>query len=485
MAALQGVSTWDVHVGYLPPARWEELESSDERARRFAGGHEKRPPITCETVRWESLGLTPRWVGDDTSAAVAAIEPSLFANRGADEWRRFRAGTAKRGELGLAISMVGAPEEPELVRVGGPAASVYLPGSAAGFASVGGPRIALATPPTPVERLGPADRDLALRLADARDPTLPWWSLSLHGSEVHMGGGGASQVLSPIGVLWPLLVSDAGEVVAAVWTSPDEDLRHYIVPWLPAWTPMLEWLARRAIPEHVPSAARRIHDKIGDEHELQTSAEVSLRADLAQLDHEYEARRADLVQRLNHARAEADGVRLDLLFGTGRALEMAVSRVLRDAGLDVTSLDQALGRSASADLLVTHAGRHWLVEVKSAAGNAGERLVATAKKHLETWPEVRPDVHVEGIVLILNHQSATHPLDRSPEAYSRPEFVRSLTVQVVTTLQLHDAWRRADHDAIRRLMLGEATVDEAHPSTPSSRPIQRSNKSAWWRRSSR
>jgi len=105
MDSAGSASSWDVHIGYLPPHRWDDLVDRDEHARRVVGGHEVRPTITSEPIAWEPLGLTPRWIGEDSSGAVVAIEPSMFANRGADEWRRFRAGTAKRGELALAISM--------------------------------------------------------------------------------------------------------------------------------------------------------------------------------------------------------------------------------------------------------------------------------------------------------------------------------------------------------------------------------------------
>jgi hypothetical protein len=484
MDSAGGASSLDVHIGHFPPQRWDDLEDRDEHARRVVSGHEVRPTITSEPIAWEPLGLTPRWIGEDSSGAVAAIEPSLLANRGANEWRRFLAGTAKRDELALAISMIGSPDEPEIVQLGGPSASVSLPGAALGFASVGGPRIALAVPPKPAEDLGPADRDLALRLADTRDPALHWWSLHLSGSEVHFGGG-SSQIVSPTGSLWPLLVSAAGEVVAAVWTSPDKSVRHYIVPWLPTWTPLLDWLAQRAILEFVPTAARRVRARVGDETELQTADEAAAHAALAQLDEDYRVRRDDLEQSLRDARAAADDLRHDLLFGSGMELEAAVSRVLSDVGFDVTHLDELLGRTASADLLVVQSDRRRLVEVKSASGNASERLVDAAKKHLATWPELRPDIEVEGILLIVNHQATAHPLDRSAEVYSRPEFVRSLTVPVMTTLQLYHAWRQNDFDAIRE------TVFEDTPKSRSAsdgRPIptpphpQAGRARRWWRR---
>jgi hypothetical protein len=42
------------------------------------GGHEVRPGLTSEPVAWENLHMKPRWIGDDSSGAGAAIEPSLI-----------------------------------------------------------------------------------------------------------------------------------------------------------------------------------------------------------------------------------------------------------------------------------------------------------------------------------------------------------------------------------------------------------------------
>jgi hypothetical protein len=123
---------------------------------------------------------------------------------------------------------------------------------------------------------------------------------------------GASQIIDPTGSLSRLLISAAGEVVAAVWTSPDEGIRHYIIPWLPAWTPLLEWLGQQAIPEFVPTAVRRIHAKTGEDPGLQTTAEASAHAALAELEQEYRVRRDDLMQRLDEAHAAADDLRQDL-----------------------------------------------------------------------------------------------------------------------------------------------------------------------------
>jgi hypothetical protein len=402
--------------------------------------------------------MVPRWIGDDSSGAVATIEPSVYHDRGADEWRRFVAGAQRRGEVALAISMIGQPRDPSVVRftgLTGPSESVTLPGAAMGFGSVGGSRIALAAPPAPAEDLERADRDLALRLVNTRDLALDWWSLHLSGAVVAPGGGGPSRVLGPTGSLLPLLVSPVGEVVAAVWSPPDGSIRHYIIPWLPEWTPVLDWLGKQAIPEFIPAAVRRIHAGIGEDPDLQTTAESSARAALAELDEEYQVRRASLLQRANDAHAAADDVRHNLLYGSSTALEEAVSRVLGDAGCEVQSLDRLFGETVNADLLVEYQGRRRLVEVKSASGNASERLVETTRKHLATWPALRPDIGVEGIVLIVNHQASSHPGDRSAAVYTRAEFVESLSFPVITTLQLFHAWRRGDLGAIREAVFGD------------------------------
>jgi hypothetical protein len=458
-------ATWDVHIAYLPPHRWEELAHHDADALQRITGQSGRPSITAEPVAWDALHITPRWLEEDSSRAVAALQPNLVANRGADEWQRFRMGAAARDEVALAISMIGTPEPPKIMSPFGPQASISLPGSATGSEYVGGARINLAAKPTLAEGLDGADRDLASRLITTRDLALPWWSLHHSGAEVFPGGGGPSVRITPTGTLAPLLTTGAGEVVAAVWTSPNGAIRHYIVPWLPSWTPLLEWLGSQAIPEFVPGAARRIRATLGDEPRLQTTAELSLRSALATLEHDYRTRHDDLAQQLADARHAADDVRHDMLFGSSSVLENAVSRVLTQAGCHVTPLDRLLTRTASADLLVTRGGRSRLVEVKSASGRAGERLVDDARRHLDTWPQLRPDIQVEGITLIVNHQTNTHPLDRSAVVYSRPEFVQSLTMPVITTLELFDAWRQSDFDAICNAVFPETTQPCVGPLT--------------------
>jgi hypothetical protein len=113
-------SRWDVAIGYLSPAQWDELDGRGDRARAVFGGHTKRPGLTSEPVDWDTLGMTPRWVGEDSSSAVAALQPNMYANRGATEWSRFLAGAQARGDTALAVSMIGSMEETEPVGPFGP-----------------------------------------------------------------------------------------------------------------------------------------------------------------------------------------------------------------------------------------------------------------------------------------------------------------------------------------------------------------------------
>ena len=39
-------STWDVHIGYMPPGRWDEMDRKGPRVRSVVGGHEVRPALT-------------------------------------------------------------------------------------------------------------------------------------------------------------------------------------------------------------------------------------------------------------------------------------------------------------------------------------------------------------------------------------------------------------------------------------------------------
>jgi hypothetical protein len=89
----------------------------------------------------------------------------------------------------------------------------------------------------------------------------------------------------------------------------DAALRDRVMPWLglirpdlrgrpfvvlPGWKPLLEWLGRQAIPEFIPSAARRIRATLGEEPRLQTTAELAAQSALAALEHDYQIRHGEL-----------------------------------------------------------------------------------------------------------------------------------------------------------------------------------------------
>ncbi len=419
-----------------------------------------RPAITLEPINWDELGFTPRWLGDDSSEAVTAIEPSIFAGHGAQEWERFVEASQRRRELALAISTVGSPHEPEIQSgLASGAASVQLPGTR--LSSIGGHRVSLASRPEAAEDLGPADRDLALRLADTRPTDLPWWRLTLSGATLEAAFQ-QSEVVPAQGTLTPLLRGRAGEVVAAIWTSDDGTIRHYVLPYLPKYEPVLDWLARRGLPVFNPAAARRTRTSLATEPKLQTPAETTARARLAELETDYQRQRAIIEAELTAAVSAADEVRDPLLYGKDKVLEDAVSRVLRDAGMEARSVDEMLSATVNADLFATWAGNSVLVEVKGTSGNAPENLAEPARRHLTTWPQLRPDLTVRGVVLIVNHQARTQPLDRTPAPFNRREFVESLTFPVLSTRQLYDWWRRGEHAEIRSALFGDAARSTAN-----------------------
>jgi hypothetical protein len=96
-----------------------------------------------------------------------------------------------------------------------------------------------------------------------------------------------SEDVAAQGTLTPLLLSRAGEVVAAIWKSDDGAIRHYVLPYLPTYAPVLDWLLRQGLPELNPAAVRRTRTSLATEPELQTTAETTARARLAELETDY------------------------------------------------------------------------------------------------------------------------------------------------------------------------------------------------------
>src|SRR5260370_39771722 len=66
---------WDVLIGYRSPSWWTENDGRGEKYLQVTSGDMKRPSLTSESINWDELGMTPRWLGDDTSECVAAIQP--------------------------------------------------------------------------------------------------------------------------------------------------------------------------------------------------------------------------------------------------------------------------------------------------------------------------------------------------------------------------------------------------------------------------
>jgi hypothetical protein len=398
---------------------------------------------------WPSHGLTPRWLDMESSDCAAALEPSIFHNRGGAELTRFLEGAQARGEVAVMISTIGdVGDDRTRSPFGGDDASILLPGMGG---QLGGRRMPEGVRPTLAEGLSAAERDLGLRLLQRADDA-PWWSLSLHGMSLESAIG-PSERREASGRLAPILLDGLGQPVVAVWISDAGDQRWYVVPGESSWNVLLDWLVKQALAEHVPGALRRARSPLALDPALQSVDETKARQALAELEDEYDRDRRRLQSELAQAAADAEPIRDGLLYGTGDTLEDAVAAVFTAAGFEVTRLDEALGDTASADLLVGYGGQRRLVEVKSASGAANEKLVAALYRHLDTWPQLKPGVPVDGGVLVVNHQHRLDPAERSTEVYARPEFIASLGVPVLSSRQLFDWWRTSDWAAIRKEVL--------------------------------
>lgn len=412
---------------------------------------------------WQKHGLTPRWLGMETSGCSAALQPGFFASHGADERKRFLAGTRQRGELALVVAVIGDSEndQPRSV-LSSYDSSIHVSDT---FTSINGRRLPDATSPEVAPDLCPADRDLALRLLN-RPPGSPWWSLHLSGAQLLRGDGSGSEVHEAEGQLYPILVDALGDPVAAAWTSEPGDQRWYIIPDATEWDSVLDWLTHRALPEFVPNALRRARSTHFIDPDLLTSDELEARQALDEAETRYAAEKMGLEQALREATGQAEPIRYGLLYGTGAELVHAVAAALKAAGLSTVDLDEELGATKSADLLVSDGSARCLIEVKSTSGAAPERLADDLRRHLTTWPQLRPNEPVAGGVLVVNHQHKLNPSERASDVYSRPEFVNALPFPVVSTARLFQWWRSEDWTAIRTAALGPDT----HPGSPSSAP---------------
>jgi hypothetical protein len=207
-------------------------------------------------------------------------------------------------------------------------------------------------------------------------------------------------------------------------------------------------------PAHVPGAASRHRLASAVDPSLETEAESQARQALADMHQRHAEERAHLENVLAEVKTAADAMREGLLHGSGDILVKAVAEVLTAAGFAVDDLDVMLGATLSADLLVTLESRRHLIEVKSAGRNASESLVLGLKKHLDTWDALCLNQPVEGGALIVNHELRLPPPQRTRQVYRRREFIASLTLPVLSTLDLFDWWRTQNWDAIRTAVAG-------------------------------
>ncbi|MFI6098153.1 hypothetical protein ACIA8G_21545 [Lentzea sp. NPDC051213] len=434
-----------VHVGLRAPgARPKPLtflgSSSHQTSVEKPQHGIRQSSLSRVEVNWEQLGLEPRWLQHETSDCVAALQPNF--NAGASEQRRLLAGAAARGETVLFVEVIGSVVPDELRSPSGYDAFARLPDQDSHIAVK---RLPEGTQPTLAGDLSSADRDLGLRLLNRRTGS-PWWTL-------HLQEDGTNRNV-PRGELRPILLDPLGEPVVAVWMSPDERLRWYLVPDGTDWNTLLDWLVHYAIPTQIPSAASRFRLASAVDPSLETAAESQIREALAEMESRYAEDRTHLENALAKAKTTADAMREGLLYGTSDILVQAVAEVLTAAGFAVNDLDAMLGATISADLLVTLDSRRHLIEVKSAGRNASESLIFDLRKHLDTWGALRPSQPVEGGALIVNHELRVPPNQRTRQVYRRPEFIASLTLPVISTLDLFDWWRTENWGAIRTTVSG-------------------------------
>jgi hypothetical protein len=402
----------------------------------------------------------------ESSDCAAALEPGIYHSEGARDRDRYIAGAARRDEMAVLVSTIGNADSTRRNPLSVYDASVSLSlesGAVCGQSLPQGATVGLAGD------LNRADRDLALRIKNR--PPNSWWSLKLEASKVVFdGGGGPLGAVGSDGDLTPILTDGLGDPVVAVWTSPELNLRWYIVPRGTDWPTVIGWLVRQALPAYVPSAQRRVRSGGHVDEALQTAEETAARLAITELDERYERDKAALEQQLRSATEEATPVRDGLLYGTGGELADAVRSVLAAAGFEVHDLDAELGGPKSADLLAVRGASRCLIEVKSASGNASEDLVGDLQRHISTWSALRPAQHpLTHAALVVSHQRRRPPHERSSHVYTRPEFVSVLSFPVISARQLFDWWRAADWPAIRNAIVS-STRQDLLDSTPAPSP---------------
>lgn len=472
-----------VHVGAEAPRVYEDLRDEAERLDRAGEPYNReymlrRPQISrdLDEVDPDTLGLEFRWIGEQTDDCVAAIEPGRLSSGGAKEFERLRRGAVARGEPALVIKTL----DPDAGRrIFGATAGVWL----AGVTGISGDPVGSGARPSVVGEADAADVDLAKRVLGARESSGQWWALSLSGETWIRGDGSGSEHQPPVGTLQPLLVSNLGEAVMAVWTPPEGDLRIYVLPPGHDWSSTLRWLVEQGLPAHAPNAMRALRSEHADVPDalLSRGEKAGLEA-LRALDAEHAAHRRVALATLTAAKASAEAVRDPLLFAQGQALANAVGQVFRSAGAEVADLDEDLGDSISADLLVQFGGKRVLIEVKSSQGAAAEDLMSKLVKHLQTWPKLRPEIEVKRGLLVVSHDLRKRPEQRAAQPYQRREFVESAPHPVVSTRQLLDWWLEEDWASIRDLVTGDHIGSNGPETGDTAMRAERVRRRPRWRR---
>jgi hypothetical protein len=471
-----------IHVGLFEPGTPRAEVESRHDPRRPTPLQQRSPLSADSGIDWTALGIEPRWVYMETSDCAAALEPNAFHNRGAEEVKRFFAGTRSRQELALLLSAIGDPSDDTLPSpLASHDSSLLLPVEFS--ASIGGRRLPSGTRVRLADGVSLIDKDLGLRLLNQNPPT--WWALDI--SAIQFGSGTSLPLdraqqappgIAGIGALQPILVDGLGAPVVAVWVDPESSLRWYFIPGTSDWATVVDWLTRQALPAYVPEALRRARPTSFVDPDLETDAEQQARRQLAALELQYATDKQALQEELRQASECAEAVREGLLYGTGQQTVTAVARLLADAGFDVTDLDEDLAATKSADLLARLGPDARLIEVKSPSGNAKEELVGDLQRHLNTWPALKPDQPIGGGVLVVNHQRKKPPHQREPEVYKRPEFVATLPFPVLSAKQLFEWWRAADWKAIRTAILGVDPQHTGPPPTPAA--TRRPDRRKWF-----
>lgn len=430
-----------VAVAARRPLTQAEVEGTPDQWGRF----DRPTPWALDTLDWLAEGFEPRWLGHDTSDCAASFDPCVLANQGADEEKRFTQGVRGRPDLAIVIWTAGRNDDVDAGsrNVFGNGDSTLTPFHGHLSAKL----LPLGVEPILADDLTPGDRDLAMRLRN--DPGIAcWWALKLEGLQVPVPFQHRYDYVTETDFK-PLLQDTTGATLAGVIEVDGQ--RWYVIPRGASQTGILRWLMQHALPAWAPNALRKARRAVDVDAKLQTPAELSLRAKLAELDDNYGTERERLASELAAATEDADPIREGLLYGRGDDLEDAVASAFRQAGLKVQSLDDLLGDTTSADLLVDHDGKRWLVEVKSANGAASESLVADLDRHLKTWPELKSDLPADGGMLVVNHQLSRTPTDRPAAIYTREEFVDSLASPVIAARTIFDIWREQDWSAMCEL----------------------------------